>query len=61
VARRTNWGDWHFAVALKEALERRGQEVVIDCKDAWYRSTSRLDDITLTLRGVTPTGRTRST
>ncbi|SDT37286.1 Glycosyl transferases group 1 [Friedmanniella luteola] len=54
VARRTNWGDWHFAVALKDALERRGQEVVIDCKDAWYRPTSRLDDVTLTLRGVTP-------
>ena len=53
VARRTNWGDWHFALALKASLERFGQEVVIDCKDAWYRPTSHLDDVTLVLRGVT--------
>jgi O-antigen biosynthesis protein len=54
VARRTNWGDWHFALALKDALERRGQHVVIDCSDAWHRPTSRLDDVTLSLRGVAP-------
>ena len=52
VRRRTNWGDWHFALALKAALERLGHEAVIDAKNAWYRSTSRFDDVALVLRGV---------
>ncbi|PZF79413.1 glycosyltransferase [Jiangella anatolica] len=52
VTRRTNWGDWHFAIGLKEALERLGHEAVIDAKDAWYRPTSRFDDVALVLRGV---------
>ena len=33
-ARRSNWGDWHFGVALKHALERLGHEAV-DSKEAW--------------------------
>jgi Glycosyl transferase family 2/Glycosyl transferases group 1 len=53
VARRESWGDWHFALALKAALERLGQEVVVDCRDAWYRDTTGDDDIALVLRGVT--------
>lgn len=53
-ARRSNWGDWHFGVALKHALERLGHEAVVDCKRAWNRSTSRLDDVALVLRGVSP-------
>lgn len=52
VARRESWGDWHFAVALKDALERLGQEVVVDCRDAWYRDTTGDDDVVLALRGV---------
>lgn len=52
VANRTNWGDWHFAIGLKDALERLGQEVVIDSARAWYRPTSRFDDVALVLRGV---------
>lgn len=52
VARRVQWGDWHFAIALKESLIRLGHEVVIDCRDAWYRPTSRFDDVTVVLRGV---------
>ncbi|HLV05607.1 MAG TPA: glycosyltransferase [Actinomycetaceae bacterium] len=52
VARRTNWGDWHFALGLKAALERLGQEVVIDAKRAWYRPSARFDDVALVLRGV---------
>jgi hypothetical protein len=54
VARRTNWGDWHFALALKDSLERRGQQVVVDCSDAWHRPTARLDDVTISLRGAAP-------
>ena len=52
VERRTNWGDWHYAIGLKEALERLGHEAVIDAKRAWYRPTSRFDDVALVLRGV---------
>ncbi|MBB5788436.1 glycosyltransferase [Jiangella mangrovi] len=52
VTRRTNWGDWHYAIGLKEALERLGHEAVIDSKRAWYRPTSRFDDVALVLRGV---------
>lgn len=54
VDRRLNWGDWHFAVALKDSLQRLGQEVVIDCKTAWERPTSIHDDVTVVLRGVSP-------
>lgn len=52
VERRTNWGDWHFAASLRDALERLGHEVTIDCKDSWYRPTAYLDDVVLQLRGV---------
>ncbi|WP_454084903.1 glycosyltransferase [Georgenia sp. Marseille-Q6866] len=52
VERRTNWGDWHFAESLRDSLERLGHEVSIDCKAAWYRPTSHLDDVVLQLRGV---------
>lgn len=52
VERREGWGDWHFALSLKAALERVGREVVVDCKEAWYRPTAHLDDVVVTLRGV---------
>ncbi|WP_454084895.1 glycosyltransferase [Georgenia sp. Marseille-Q6866] len=54
VPRRARWGDWHFAVALRDSLERLGHEVTIDCRDAWYRDTAHLDDVTLVLRGRGP-------
>ena len=52
VPRRENWGDWHFAGALRDSLERRGHHVTIDCQHEWYRPTARLDDVTLVLRGL---------
>jgi len=52
VDRRSNWGDWHFALSLRESLERLGHEVTIDCKNEWYRPTAHLDDVVLVLRGV---------
>ena len=58
-ARRSNWGDWHFGVALKHALERLGHEAV-DSKEAWDRSTSRLDDVALVLAGSRHTYSIRS-
>lgn len=54
VPRRARWGDWHFAVALRDSLERLGHEVTIDCRDAWYRPTAHLDDVALVLRGRGP-------
>lgn len=52
VERRTNWGDWHFALALRDSLERLGHEVTIDCKEEWYRPSAYLDDVVVVLRGV---------
>ena len=51
VVDRRGWGDHYFALGLKEALARRGHEVVIDCAGAWYRDSGHLDDIVLVLRG----------
>lgn len=52
VHRREGWGDWHFAHALRDSLERLGHEVTIDCQADWYRPTVHLDDVTLVLRGL---------
>lgn len=52
VNRREGWGDWHFAQALRDSLERLGHQVTIDCQAEWYRPTVHLDDVTLVLRGL---------
>jgi hypothetical protein len=52
VARR--WGDLHFARSLATALERLGQQVVIDHRPALHRDHRGLDDVVLTLRGLFP-------
>ncbi len=46
------WGDVHFAAALGRALERLGQEVVVDRRESRQRETSNLDDVVLTIRGL---------
>ncbi len=51
VPRREAWGDWHFAAALRDSLERLGHEAVVDCRDQWYRPTTHLDDVVVMLRG----------
>lgn len=53
---RQNWGEYHFALALKAALQRAGHEAVVDFKDAWYRPTTHLDDVVLVLRGLSQYG-----
>lgn len=58
-----SWGDTHFAQALAGALRRLGQEVVVDAYEARDRATTRLDDVTLVLRGphrIDPPRRPRS-
>ena len=51
VGMRRRWGDWHFGLALRQALLDLGHEVVVDLRDGWYRPTSHLDDVVLVLRG----------
>ena len=46
------WGDVHFGTALTAALERLGQEVVVDRREAYERDFRELDDVVLVLRGL---------
>lgn len=46
------WGDRHFAAALARALERRGQRVAVDHREARDRATRAHDDVLLVLRGL---------
>jgi glycosyltransferase involved in cell wall biosynthesis len=48
---RRRWGDWHFALALRTALEARGHDVSVDLMHGWYRPTAHLDDVVVVLRG----------
>ncbi len=48
---RNRWGDWHFALALRDELVRLGHDVVVDLMDGWYRPTAHLEDVVLVLRG----------
>ncbi len=46
------WGDTHFARALASALRQRGQEVVIDHRGEFSRSSAHHDDVELVLHGL---------
>lgn len=46
------WGDTFFADDVAAALRECGQEVVVDRLGAHRRSTSSLDDVVLTIRGL---------
>ncbi len=47
-------GDYHFATALKEALERRGHVAFIDPPWDWYDARPTPDDVAIVIRGVLP-------
>jgi GT2 family glycosyltransferase len=47
-----HWGDTIFARDLARSLRHLGQEVVVDSRLAFYRTTSHLDDVVVTLRGL---------
>jgi len=47
------WGDYHFAVALRRALTRMGHSVRIDCIDRWEGDHCIGDDVVIVLRGLT--------
>lgn len=46
------WGDTYFARSLEEALERAGQHVAVDRRDARDRDSRDHDDVLLVLRGL---------
>ncbi len=46
------WGDVHFAAELAGALERLGQRVRVDRRDAHVRTDDGDDDVTLVIRGL---------
>lgn len=49
---RDEWGDWHFARGMQEALEALGYAVRIDCLSEWSNRESAADDIVFVLRGL---------
>ncbi|WP_182920250.1 glycosyltransferase [Nocardioides cavernaquae] len=49
-----HWGDTHFARAVAGALRELGQQVVIDARPEFYRSSGRHDDVNLVLQGLAP-------
>ena len=51
-ARGDRWGDTYFARSLAAAMERRGQHVAVDRRDARDRDSRDFDDVLLVLRGL---------
>ncbi|MFI8525528.1 glycosyltransferase [Promicromonospora sukumoe] len=52
--RARQWGDFHFAHSLADALRGLGQRVVVDYGPNDARETSYRDDVVLMLRGLRP-------
>ncbi len=46
------WGDYHFALAVKRSFERKGHSVRIDILPEWETPKSYGDDVTIVLRGL---------
>lgn len=46
------WGDYHFANAMKRSLEKLGHQCVVDCLDQWESIDSLTADIVIVLRGL---------
>ncbi|RSZ60472.1 glycosyltransferase [Massilia atriviolacea] len=49
---REQWGDWHFALGIKRALEKRGHVARIDILPDWYSGLAAADDVVIVLRGL---------
>lgn len=49
---REQWGDWHFALGIKRALEKRGHAARIDILPDWYNGLTAADDVVIVLRGL---------
>ena len=49
---RFEWGDYYYATAIAQSLEKLGHEVIVDNRSSHSRPTTYLDDVTLNLRGL---------
>jgi hypothetical protein len=51
---KANWGDFHFAESLKEAIERLGHTAHIDFRNRWNVRPVSQEDVAIVLRGLIP-------
>ncbi|MFQ3245846.1 MAG: GT2 family glycosyltransferase/spore maturation protein CgeB [Arenicella sp.] len=49
---KNEWGDYHFAVSLKNALQQMGHRIRIDLLPEWYSEASALDEVVIVIRGL---------
>ncbi len=49
---RNEWGDFHYAESLKQALEAQGHHVELDFYGQWYKRPALKDDVIIVLRGL---------
>lgn len=53
VAEKQQWGDYHYADSLREALEELGHQVTLDFHGNWYARPANSDDVVIVIRGLT--------
>ncbi|MBC7405505.1 MAG: glycosyltransferase [Cytophaga sp.] len=46
------WGDYHFATALKRSFDKFGHSCEVDCLDKWESAESDNSDVIIVLRGL---------
>ena len=49
-----NWGDFHFARSLAEAIERTGHAARVDLREQWNGHELADEDVAIVLRGLIP-------
>ena len=49
-----NWGDFHFAQSLAEAIERTGHSARVDLRERWGGHELADEDVAIVLRGLIP-------
>ena len=49
-----NWGDFHFAESLAEAIERTGHGARVDLREDWNGHELADEDVAIVLRGLIP-------
>ena len=49
-----NWGDFHFAESLAEAIERTGHHARVDLRERWNGHELADEDVAIVLRGLIP-------
>lgn len=52
--KRMEWGDYHFAQSLQQALESLGHTVTLDFHGKWDARNPAEDEIVIVIRGLTP-------